>query len=162
MPKPKPAHAQPCQNCNHQDLHGEVSGCIALVSPQGARPAWCDCEAYVAPPTVGRTIPARATDPATSHLATESVKITARNQRGILLGAFAGTVAADAGGLTDEQAMEVSSGVSPYSEYAKRCSELRAAGLIQETGEARPGNAGRPRIVSAITEQGQTVLASLR
>lgn len=47
---PKPAHAKPCQNCGHQDLHGEVSGCIAVTSEPSARTTWCDCLEY-APPT---------------------------------------------------------------------------------------------------------------
>lgn len=51
MPKTK-THSLPCANCGHTDLHGEVSGCIAVTSAQGAtQTTWCDCEAYV-PPTV--------------------------------------------------------------------------------------------------------------
>lgn len=42
-------HSKPCQNCGHQDMHGEVAGCIAMVSTWPDR--WCDCTAYVAPPT---------------------------------------------------------------------------------------------------------------
>jgi hypothetical protein len=169
----KTDHKHPCQNCGHKDLHGEVSGCIALVSPQGARAAWCDCEAYVTPPSakaakVARTIPSRTSDPGTSHAAEVSVRITGDNQRGLLLKAFRDR-AADAAeaedddrGLTDEEAANRAVGVSLWSEYAKRCSELRDAGLIVQTGETRKGDAGRPRIVSAITDQGQAVLASLR
>lgn len=44
----KPAHPKPCQNCNHQDLHGEVSGCIAVVATK-PRTAWCPCDTYVSP-----------------------------------------------------------------------------------------------------------------
>lgn len=152
-------HKNPCANCGHRDMHGEVAGCIALASTNPER--WCDCTEYVdpQPAQVARTIPARRSDPGTSHGAAAAVTVKANNQRGILLAAFGAT--ADPEGLTDEQAMEASVGVSPTSEYAKRCSELRDAGLIQETGGTRMGNAGRPRIVSAITDAGRQVLASL-
>lgn len=40
-------HPQPCANCGHQDMHGEVAGCIALASTNPDR--WCDCAAYVSP-----------------------------------------------------------------------------------------------------------------
>lgn len=152
-------HPQPCANCGHRNLHGEVSGCIHVEKTPSGGTVWCDCSTYQAPSTkVGRTIPARNTDPGTSHAATASVVIKAGNQRTILLGAFAGTLAADRGGLTDEEAMETSEGVSPLSEFAKRCSELRDAGLIEPTGETRPGQSGVHRIVSRITEAGRLAL----
>jgi hypothetical protein len=40
-------HRKPCANCGHRDMHGEVSGCIALKSTNPD--AWCDCEGYVEP-----------------------------------------------------------------------------------------------------------------
>lgn len=169
MAKSKNGHAQPCQNCGHTDMHGEVAGCIAVTSGPQQRTTWCDCDAYVAPPTakaatVARTIPSRNTDPSTSHAAEVSVRITGDNQRGLLLKAFKAREGdnPDDPGLTDEEAANRAVGVTLWSEYAKRCSELRDAGLIAQTGETRKGDAGRPRIVSAITEQGRTVLASLR
>lgn len=159
---PNRFHKAPCANCGHQDMHGEVAGCIAVksMSPD----VWCDCTAYVEPPTVGRTIPARRSDPGTSHDATNSVAVTGENQRGRLLKAFHARYGDDAddAGLTDEEAMNRAVGVTAWSEYAKRCSELRDAGLIEPTGEVRKGESGRGRIVSKITDAGLAVRASLR
>lgn len=107
---------------------------------------------------VGRTIPARRTDPATSHAATLT-PIKARTQRAKLLESFGLLSAAE--GITDEEAMEKATGVSPLSEYAKRCSELREAGLIEPTGATRKGGNGKDRIVSKITEEGHRVLSQL-
>lgn len=107
---------------------------------------------------VGRTIPARTTDPSTSHAATLT-PIKARTQRAKLLESFGLLSAAE--GITDEEAMEKATGVSPLSEYAKRCSELREAGLIETTGAVRKGGTGKDRIVSKITDEGHRVLSSL-
>ena len=106
----------------------------------------------------GNVIPARTTDPATSHHATSRISIRANSQRAKLLAEFAQALSH---GLTDEQAMENAHRVYPFSEYAKRCSELRAAGLIEPTGHTRLGNSGMPRIVSRITEAGHAVVAEL-
>lgn len=102
-----------------------------------------------------RTIPARSTDPGTSHAATEEIKVRAGTQRARLLAEFATAHRAGENGLTDEQAMECAIGVSPLSEYAKRCSELREAGFIEPTGETRRGASGMERIVSRITDKGR-------
>lgn len=171
MAKIKPLHhAHPCANCGHQDMHGEVAGCIAVTSAQGAPPSWCDCTEYVAPPSaastkaVGRTIPSRNTDPGTSHEAAARVVIRSGTQRTLLLQAFQAMdfQEPENPGLTDEEAMNRAVGVTAWSEYAKRCSELRDGGLIVPTGETRVGEAGTPRIVSKITDVGRAALAGLR
>lgn len=152
---------QPCADCGHPDNHSPIVGCLA---------DHCLCEAFVsAPPElkVGETIPSRNADPETSKAAAKVAPVKKNTQRARLLSAFAvGRMDYDAAGspdhgLTDEQAMEAAYGVSPFSEYAKRCSELRAAGLIEPTGETRAGGQGVPRIVSRITDAGRAVLASL-
>lgn len=150
-------HRQPCANCGHRDMHGEVAGCIALASTNPDR--WCPCDTYVEPakPKAARVIPSRNTDPGTSHQAAAAVIITAKNQRGRLLAAWGRLEDA-----TDEEAMEAAEGVSAVSEYAKRSSELREAGLIEVTGETRKGGAGTPRIVSKITDAGRAALATTR
>lgn len=102
-----------------------------------------------------RTIPARNTDPGTSHAATEEIKVRAGTQRAKLLTVFRHGGFFGVDGLTDEQAMEGAVGVSPTSEYAKRCSELREAGFIEPTGETRRGASGMERIVSRITDKGR-------
>lgn len=40
-------HPQPCAECGHRDMHGEVAGCIAVASTNPD--TWCDCDAYVSP-----------------------------------------------------------------------------------------------------------------
>lgn len=100
-------------------------------------------------PREARVIPSRTTDPATSHSAAKAVTVRAGTQRARLLIAFM-----ELPDATDEEAMERADGVSPFSEYSKRCSELREVGMIKPTGETRPGISGQARIVSVITERG--------
>lgn len=100
---------------------------------------------------IGRQIPARSSDPATSHIALPF----AANQRTRMLHAFA--LLKDA---TDEEAMRIALGVSSASEYSKRCSELRDGGYIEVTGDVRRGASGNLRIVSRITDKGIDALRS--
>ena len=98
---------------------------------------------------------ARATDPDTSRTAARRATVRAGRSRARLLASYAvDDVFAGNGGLTDEQAAEWA-GVHPRSCWWKRCSELRHAGLIADTGERRPGAAGPPRMVCAITDAGR-------
>lgn len=85
--------------------------------------------------------------------------VRAGTQRARLLAAFALPEAAD--GLTDEEAADLADGVPYRSEFAKRCSELRAAALIVPTGVTRKGVAGLERIVSQITDQGHATVRAL-
>jgi hypothetical protein len=87
------------------------------------------------------------------------MKVKAGTQRFRLLAAFAAAFEGKLGvtafdGLTDEEAMEVAEGVSPKSEYATRCSELRTAGYIVDTGQDRKGDSRLPRIICRITPMG--------
>lgn len=111
----------------------------------------------------GRVIPSRTTDPATSHAAAREIKVKAGSQRALLLEAFyeAPYRRFYDKGMTDEQAMEFAVGVSPNSEYSKRCSELREAGYIEPTGETRTGSSGLQRIVSRITAKGRAAVKGL-
>lgn len=95
---------------------------------------------------------ARATDPSTSQIAARLITAKAHTARVRLLEAFG-----QRGDLTDEQAAGAA-GLSLSSEYATRCSELRRAGLVVETGATRLGVAGTPRLVSRITDSGLAVL----
>lgn len=113
-----------------------------------------------------KVIPARSTDPDTSHAATRAITVKAGTQRALLLEVFAhadewwhGPKFRNA--LTDEEAMEFAGGVSPLSEYSKRCSELREAGFIEPTGETRKGSSGMERIVSRITDKGREAVRGL-
>lgn len=112
---------------------------------------------YLAPLTTEGGPTARTTDPRTSkQWSPDHMRPGSQAHR--LLQTF-GRWPDD--GLTDEQAMEKSEGVSPLSEYAKRCSDLRSAGLIHDTGRDRKGASGLDRIVSEITDKGKAVLERL-
>lgn len=113
---------------------------------------------YLAPLTTAGGPTARTTDPRTSHGHWNPDTMRPGTQAHRLLQTF-GRYPDD--GLTDEQAMERSEGVSPLSEYAKRCSDLRTAGLIHDTGRDRKGGSGLDRIVSEITDKGRAVLERL-
>lgn len=103
-----------------------------------------------------RVIPSRNTDPTTSHQAAKAITVKAGTQRAHLLAAFAELVDG-----TDEEAMARAEWVSPSSEYSKRCSELREVGMIEPTGETRPGRSGQARIVSRITPKGLNWLTEM-
>ena len=96
---------------------------------------------------------ARATDPATSHDAAESARLSVRtgSQRAKLLAAFC---EAGAAGLTHEEAA-LAAGISLASEYSTRCSELFNAEYIASTGEKRVGLRGLDRAVFRITDAGR-------
>jgi hypothetical protein len=84
---------------------------------------------------------ARRNDRPTSRAAAQSL------EAGSVLAAFADAYRrAGARGLTDLEAAEAVD-ADRDSCWWKRCSELRKAGLIVETGETRPGSRGRARIV---------------
>lgn len=61
-------------------------------------------------------------------------------------------------GMTDEEAAEAA-GISLASEYATRCSELKAARLLVDTGKSREGAAGMQRMIRRITGEGIIALA---
>lgn len=125
---------------------------------------------YVAPIIPAGVNPgARISDPETSKKAAGEIKLRAGTQRTILLQAFNADYFNGGNGLTDEEAMEHSEGVSAMSEYAKRCSELREAGWIEpvtligtSSPATRKGNSGQDRMVSQITELGRAALAGVK
>lgn len=39
-------HKNPCADCGHRDLHGEVNGCVANTAALGEPAAWCPCREY--------------------------------------------------------------------------------------------------------------------
>jgi hypothetical protein len=111
---------------------------------------------YLRPTDVakGRT---RRDDYATSKAGARSVSFRAGTQKARLLAAFA-----DAGpvGLSDDEAAQ-RAGLAPTTCYWKRCGELREVGLIRFTGEERPGSAGVDRMVSVITDAGETAVRGI-
>lgn len=94
---------------------------------------------------------ARGADPWTSHVAAASVRGAAVTQRQMLLE----TYEANPAGLTDEEACALAAIPGGW----KRCSELRALGLIRDTGLTRAGTSGRMGRVCAATTGG--IAASL-
>jgi hypothetical protein len=96
----------------------------------------------------------RSADPITSVLGAGDVKPRRGSQQALLLAEYA-----HRDGLTDEEAGLFSGLLSrPKCCYWKRCSELRAKGLIAVTGETRLSSAGSAMQVCAITEAGRNAL----
>jgi hypothetical protein len=96
----------------------------------------------------------RKEDPITSALGAGDVKPRRGSQQALLLAEYA-----HRDGLTDEEAGLFSGLLSrPKCCYWKRCSELRAKGLIVPTGETRLSSAGSAMQVCAITAAGKEAL----
>ena len=96
----------------------------------------------------------RKEDPITSVLGAGDVKPRRGSQQALLLAEYAFR-----DGLTDEEAGLFSGLFSrPKCCYWKRCSELRAKGLIVPTGETRLSSAGSAMQVCAITPAGKEAL----
>lgn len=102
---------------------------------------------------------ARNADPETSHLAHEATKPRVGGARAWLLLAYADR--AHWGGLIDEEAAMLA-GLSPRSCWWKRCSELRALGLIEPTGTTGTSSVGQQAQKCAITRAGMAVAAELK
>lgn len=107
-------------------------------------------------PQAGTGTKARSTDPATAHEASRLVKARSGTARIRLLEAFRNGADVEYG-LTDEEAALLA-GISLTSEYATRCSELRAMGVIEFTGNVRRSRSGMDRATSILTDLGQSVL----
>lgn len=98
---------------------------------------------------------ARNTDPVTSHLGGESVAYRSGSQKAKLLTVY---YRVGGHGLTDDEAA-VAAGLD-RSGYWKRCSELRADGMIYALGITRRGPLhGESGMVCAITHKGIEAIA---
>jgi len=96
----------------------------------------------------------RSADPITSVLGAGDVKPRRGSQQALLLAQYL------QGEMTDEEAgMASGLALKPKCCYWKRCSELRAKGLIIPTGETRLSSAGSAMQVCAITPAGKEALA---
>ena len=136
---------------NNSDVQNEECG---HGEPRGPRYcALCRMDGYVAPPLDVRKGRTRRHDHVTSVAGAQAVSYRAGSQKERLLRAYR---YAGPDGLTDEEAC-VLAGISLRSCYWKRCSELREDGVITLTGRSRPGDAGVPRIICTITEEGERV-----
>lgn len=98
---------------------------------------------------------ARRSDPATSKTADDIARSRRGSQLRKLLIAHAWNVGSPRYlyGLTDEEAAS-HAGVSLQSEYATRCSELRAAGMLEDTMFTRRSWSGAERMIRRITPLG--------
>jgi hypothetical protein len=95
----------------------------------------------------------RSADPITSVLGAGEVKPRRRSQAMLLLAEYLQR------GMTDEEAgMASGLALKPKCCYWKRCSELRAMGLIIPTGETRLSSAGSAMQVCEITQEGTEAL----
>lgn len=141
-PEPLSLFAAPCQRCQGR-------GWLRAYEMDGTpNDVDCpDCQGKVDPTRVRRD------DRATSVGGAVAASYRAGTQKARLLDAY---YWAGSAGLTDEEAA-VSAGLSLTTCYWKRCGELRAHGLVEETGLTREGSAGVARIVSVITDAGRAV-----
>jgi hypothetical protein len=98
----------------------------------------------------------RSADPVTSRQGARDVLPRRDSQQGQLLAVYRNQP-----GLTDEEA-GVKSGLAakPKCCYWKRCSELRAKGLIEDTGDTRLSSAGSAMRVCRLSAKGAELLAS--
>ncbi len=96
----------------------------------------------------------RSADPITSVQGATDVKPRRASQAMLLLAEYA-----HRDGLTDEEAGLFSGLLNrPKCCYWKRCSELRAKGLIEPTGDTRLSSAGSAMQICAITQAGRQAL----
>lgn len=97
---------------------------------------------------------ARQSDPSTSHDGIRTVSLRAGTQAARLARAYR-----DAGELTDDEAGQIA-GLRDAG-YWKRCSDLRRAGIIEPTGETRPGRSGEQQRICRLTALGVILAADL-
>ena len=97
---------------------------------------------------------ARATDPSTSNDAIHDVLPRAGSQQMKLLLAYGSRPM----GLTNEEAAEIAGLLDSRSCWWKRCADLLAAGLIEDTFTTRTASTGSACRVCAITEKGKRAI----
>jgi len=103
-------------------------------------------------------LPARKSDPSTSHAAAASAGLRTTSQKAQLLLAYAKHPML---GLTDEEAGIETGLRRPGVCWWKRCSELRQMGLIRATEDMRQSQMGEMQQVCVITGDGLKVAESL-
>ena len=94
----------------------------------------------------------RSVDPDTSREGAKDVRPRQGSQMALLLSAYANHRIL---GMTDEEAGQ-ESGLAARVRccYWKRCSDLRNAGLIEDTGDRKEGSSGSLMMISRITAKG--------
>jgi hypothetical protein len=100
--------------------------------------------------------PARRTDPATSAKGAQDVAVRAGSQRHALLTAYA-----VGGPLLDVEAAQRAD-VPDRACWWRRCSDLRAAGFIEQVGERRDPRTGSMAMTCRITDKGRSALRGAR
>lgn len=97
---------------------------------------------------------ARRSDPPTSHDAARTVSLRAGTQATRIAMAYRAH-----GDLIDDEAGAIAGLL--HAGYWKRCSDLRRAGIIEPTGETRPGRSGEQQRVCRLTPLGVTLLGAV-
>lgn len=97
---------------------------------------------------------ARQSDPSTSHDGVRAVSLRAGTQTTRIAMAYL-----EHGDLIDDEAGAIA-GLA-HAGYWKRCSDLRRAGIIEPTGETRPGRSGEQQRVCRLTPLGVTLLGAV-
>jgi hypothetical protein len=158
------AHLQPTDPSCTCEINGasteETRAACVVHNPPPAAPEPAAEEEESA--DTGRVIPSRSTDPETSHRAAAAIEVKAGTHRAKLLQAFSQIAVYGRydGTATDEEAASLADLL--HAEYAKRCSELREAGMIEQLpGVVRKGRAGVDRLVCQITPKGVAVVKAL-
>lgn len=90
---------------------------------------------------------ARRADPDTSHEAAARLSDKTTILRNLLDAFMDGPLTADEAALV--------AGYAPTSGAWRRVSDLTVRGLVEDTGDTRPGVSGRPQMVRGITEAGR-------
>lgn len=112
---------------------------------------------FATSPQEPTTTSARRGDPSTSHEAAQIAAVGAESARGKILLAFARDHLRGWSGMTSEGVVKLA-GVGHQRTPWKRVSELKAAGLIEPTGQKVTGSSGAKAEVLHITEAGMEVL----
>lgn len=102
--------------------------------------------------TLNPTTHARVSDPDTSHAAAAALSPKATMLRRLLV------AYREYGPQTTDEVI-VSAGFGPVDGAWKRVSDLLHLGLIEDTGDRRPGLSGRDQRVCQISEAGQEYLS---
>lgn len=134
-----------------------------LVGRYGFKAVFYEVERHT-PLTLAHSAPARNTDPETSHAAAKTEqdvgRFGAKSRQARLLAVFSG------GDFTDQQAAirVVGAGAVPsaFDGCRRRCSDLRAAGLLADSGKRRRNTGSDDEsIVWMITLAGERALRNL-
>lgn len=147
------------------DLHDPLAEAVAALVTQFGYPAVLyEVERHAWPPRAVPSAPARRSDPETSHLAAKREadvgRFSDRSRSAKLLRCFAHD------DLTDQQAttriVGAQAAISAFEGCRRRCSDLRAARYLYDTGKRRKNTGSDDEaIVWGISDAGREALTRL-